>query len=462
MKEALYRFLIWCSGTDPDVIENAPRSEQIKHATFGMLVCIPSVLGLVSMSYAISTLVNRPSFYLSLGILWAGIIFIVDRFLVSTFRKSGNIWNDVRSVAFITRIVFASFIGVVVAHPLVLLYFNDRILEQLQDEKRGNIQEIKDKYQRLKDPFQSATLATTNSIATEYGLLNCLKQLLTYEQAGIEKELPCGASSGKAGHAFRAQELENQISSQEAKIRTLENNSSTEKLTNDAKETNLDGLMARELNDTLNYSQDYLSREIALGNLAKEHPGPVNSVKWFLIIFFIFVDILPVLWKGTTKKGPYDDSISLIEFESDTTFRVRRNLLEAEVIATHDFSIGSGREIFRDSAELKQKTRSDQDSIRTIFESESYFINKMTKEHLRFGKWRKKRIKRIAKISDEMIRNNEMILLDQITESFYASSQKAHDQHTNGNRNTNENEFHQENIDEEPIVNGEPAPVAEP
>ncbi len=91
MKSILYRFLILCAGSDEDILAKCPRSEHIKHAGFGSLVLVPATLGLFSMTYAISTFVENPFVYIAAGVTWAGIIFIFDRFLISTFRKKDSI-----------------------------------------------------------------------------------------------------------------------------------------------------------------------------------------------------------------------------------------------------------------------------------------------------------------------------------------------------------------------------------
>ena len=57
-----------------------------------------------------------------------------------------------------------------------------------------------------------------------------------------------------------------------------------------------------------NFSDNYLAREIALERLESRDVGgrTVALTKWFLILFFILVDILPVTLKALTKIGEYD------------------------------------------------------------------------------------------------------------------------------------------------------------
>ena len=122
MKKLIYRFLILCAGSDKDLLDQCPKSEHIKHSGFGALVLVPAVLALFSMTYAISTFVDNRYLYVIAGITWCCIVFIFDRFVVSTFRKKDTIYQDAKSFAFISRLIFSIFVGIVVAHPLVLLH----------------------------------------------------------------------------------------------------------------------------------------------------------------------------------------------------------------------------------------------------------------------------------------------------------------------------------------------------
>ena len=47
----------------------------------------------------------------------------------------------------------------------------------------------------------------------------------------------------------------------------------------------------------LTFSRDYLEREKALGRLSDSN-SIIKITTWFLIFFFVLVDILPVTWKG--------------------------------------------------------------------------------------------------------------------------------------------------------------------
>ena len=133
------RFLIWCSGSSPEILNQCPESERIRHSGYGGLVLIPAVLAMPSMSYAVSTITSNKYQYAGIGILWGIIVFWIDRFMVSTLLKSDSIGKDISSFKFLTRLIFAIFVGIVVAHPLVLRIFEPQINEELKRMEENKI-----------------------------------------------------------------------------------------------------------------------------------------------------------------------------------------------------------------------------------------------------------------------------------------------------------------------------------
>src|SRR5690349_8312575 len=93
----------------------------------GALVIIPGLLGLFSMSYAVSTVTPSPLIYLGAGIVWFFIVVAIDRYLVLTMQKSAGKGGLTRSVAILSRYVFAVLIGLAVSHPLAMLWFDGSI-----------------------------------------------------------------------------------------------------------------------------------------------------------------------------------------------------------------------------------------------------------------------------------------------------------------------------------------------
>src|SRR5947209_2813349 len=151
----IQRSFWWCAGADKDVLNNCPRSERIKHAGYGSLILVPAILAFFSSSYALSTFINNRNAYLAGAVTWALIVFAIDRVIISTFRKGAAIRNDLASVSFIARLIFAILVGFVVAHPLVMFYFDSSIEGRLDEKQRDEIAKINKTYDDSIAPLEA-------------------------------------------------------------------------------------------------------------------------------------------------------------------------------------------------------------------------------------------------------------------------------------------------------------------
>ena len=330
MKSILYRFLIFCAGSDEDILERCPRSEHIKHAGFGALVLVPATLGLFSMTYAISTFVENPYLYFLAGLTWAGIVFTFDRFIISSFRKKGSIAKDVVSVTFLSRLVFSIFVGIAVAHPLVLLYFHESINVNMDEVAHAKMDSIENVYHLQRKSLQLETDTLDRNLKALNDTIHLQERILHDEIKGIVRA--DDRTTGKAGEGPT-------FKYDTAYLNRLYYNMSQAKKSNEARELEnniaiikLDSARESKLN-RLTFSRDYLEREKALQRLSGSNPI-ISVTTWFLIFFFILVDILPVTWKGLTSKGPYDEYLNEIEFKIKN--EVQERMLDSEIhLAIH-------------------------------------------------------------------------------------------------------------------------------
>lgn len=133
IKNIVFSFFVWCAGCDRDALDLCSKKEQIKHALFGGLVLVPAILGFFSMTYALSTTFGDVGIIYPVlgGLVWAMIVFVFDRFIVSTFKKKDNILKDIFSIVFFFRLIFSIGIGITVSHPLLLLIFSETIEQEI-------------------------------------------------------------------------------------------------------------------------------------------------------------------------------------------------------------------------------------------------------------------------------------------------------------------------------------------
>jgi hypothetical protein len=345
LKSILYRFLIRCAGSDEDILKRCPRSEHIKHAGFGSLVLVPATLGLFSMTYAISTFVEKPYLYIMAGLTWACIVFIFDRFIISTFRKKDSILKDAVSITFLSRVVFSAFVGIAVAHPLVLLYFHQSIDVNMDEVAHAKVDSIENVFQLQKKNYQVEIDTLDRNLKGISDTIHLQERILHDEIKGVVRG--DDRTTGKAGEGPTFKYDTAYLNRLYYALAQTKISNERKKADNNNEIIKLDSARNSKINK-LTFSRDYLEREEALSRLSGSS-SIIKITTWFLIIFFILVDILPVTWKGLTSKGPYDEYLNEIEFriknevqekmiDSETKLEIHKRNRERD-IAVHTDSL---------------------------------------------------------------------------------------------------------------------------
>ncbi|MFB9238109.1 DUF4407 domain-containing protein [Plantactinospora siamensis] len=313
------RAFIWLSGADPTILKDCTslsNTEKIRFAGLGSLILVPAVLGTFSMAYAVSTLTRHAALYVLAGICWGVIVLLIDRYLISTLHKSTVPGAGGRTVPVVARLVFAVLVGIAVAHPLVLLWFDDSLVQTIDENRRSKVEERRAKADAdvaaVPVPVASAKPLEDARIA-RVTRLDCLSQLKTYEQSNVRKQLPCGISSGEENCGPRCRDIQRKFDQVDGEIKALDGRISLAKgedqKTRKAYDDRVRDIRDQAAHDVADinarHSTDYLARVAALDQL-KRGSGHVLTVEWFMICFFVFVDVLPMTMKITTPVGAYE------------------------------------------------------------------------------------------------------------------------------------------------------------
>ncbi|GAA2079552.1 DUF4407 domain-containing protein [Microbacterium hatanonis] len=123
------RRLAVLGGADGAVLDDVPE-ETPRFVQMFFVLAGTALVSALSMLFALITGV-RISVWLAapLAIVWALIIFNLDRFLTSSMRSTRNFWR-LLAIA-VPRVVMAALIGIVVAEPLVLQVFQNDIAREV-------------------------------------------------------------------------------------------------------------------------------------------------------------------------------------------------------------------------------------------------------------------------------------------------------------------------------------------
>ncbi len=303
------RFFIWCAGSDRSILDHCTKGERNKHVGFGTLVLIPAILALVSMTYALSTvevLSAQPLWWYLGGIVWALIIFSFDRFIVSTHIRKRSNKAELQNPAFYLRFVFAFILGIVISHPLVLLYFDGSIEDRITADVRNYRDAIEADYESQTEALQRRIDRMDSVYRYQEQLRNAQADIVAREIDGEVLRNQRGEilTTGLAGKGPSAENKIRHLQQLEKDLRQTRLNDSLQKIELYAE---MDQLKARSdsLVQAYSVSYDYLRRELALEDLKDEH-SVVGLTQWFLMLLFVLVDILPVTFKTFAPFGMYD------------------------------------------------------------------------------------------------------------------------------------------------------------
>lgn len=123
------RQLAILGGAEGEILDRVP-GETPRFVQMFFVLAGTALVSAISMLFALTTGVQAAIWLaVPLAIVWALIIFNLDRFLTSTMTSTKNVWRLIGLA--IPRVIMAAIIGFVVAEPLVLQVFHNDIAREV-------------------------------------------------------------------------------------------------------------------------------------------------------------------------------------------------------------------------------------------------------------------------------------------------------------------------------------------
>jgi hypothetical protein len=171
----IQKFFILCSGADKSILFQC-RTEWNKYSGIGATIFFTGLLASLSGGYALYTIfrgeANAMTYALIFGVTWGFVILNLDRFIVSSIRKEGNIQKEILQAT--PRFILAIIISIVIAKPLEVRIFESRIEQQILEDKRKKLEDEKLSIDKLNDLTKLENTITSQN--NELGILDSLKQ----------------------------------------------------------------------------------------------------------------------------------------------------------------------------------------------------------------------------------------------------------------------------------------------
>ena len=321
----LKQFFIICSGSDTDILNDCSIGEQNKYVGIGATVFFTAFMAFIAASYALYTVFDNLFAAIGFGLIWGLLIFNLDRYIVSTIKKTGNVIDELIQAS--PRILLAVIIAIVIAKPLELKIFekeiNQVLLEQKNDLTLANKDQIAQQFTPKIEELQNNIKSFQNDIDTKEAEVNNLYDTYIAEAEGRKGTMLLGKGpvykEKREKHDALLAELQQlktdnkeKIVAAEAQIAQLQNDYNTQVSTSQPIIDNFDGLMAR-----VN----------ALGKLPW-------LPSFFIFLLFLAIETSPIFAKLISPRGEYD--IKTQESESELKTWAEQNSYQRNVLLNAD------------------------------------------------------------------------------------------------------------------------------
>ena len=318
----LNRFFIICSGADTYILNNCSKGEQNKYAGIGANVFFTAVMAFIAASHALYTVFDNLYSAIFFGFIWGLLIFNLDRYIVSTIKKTENIVDEI--IHALPRIVLAIIIAVVISKPLELKIFekeiNQVLLEQKNSMTLANKMQIAEQYNPNIKALENDIKDLENQVNLKEVEVNSLYDTYISEAEGTAGTKLLGKgpvySEKREKHDAALAELQQLKLDNKTKIRGIETNIANLKddyenqiISSQTIINNFDGLMARV-------------------NALEKLPWLPS---FFIFLLFLAIETSPIFAKLLSPKGAYDYKLEDQEMAIKTNVLKNKNQREAMI-----------------------------------------------------------------------------------------------------------------------------------
>ncbi|MFG6687266.1 DUF4407 domain-containing protein [Mariniflexile sp. HNIBRBA6329] len=324
----LKQFFIICSGSDTDILNTCSKGEQNKYAGIGATVFFTALMAFIAASFALYTVFDNLYTSIFFGLIWGFLIFNLDRYIVSTIKKTGNVLDEL--VQATPRILLAIIIAIVISKPLELKIFekeiNQVLLEQKNDLTLANKKQIAEQFNPNIDNLNKDITTLQQEISSKEAEVNAL-----YDTYIAEAEGTAGTKLLGKGPVYK--EKRDKHDALLAELQQLKAENKEKIVATKSQIAKLKGDYEAQVTTTqpiINNFDGLMARVNALGKLPW-----LPSL--FIFLLFLAIETSPIFAKLLSPKGAYD--FKLEDEETALKTNVIQNKNQREALLKADFAI---------------------------------------------------------------------------------------------------------------------------
>jgi hypothetical protein len=341
IEKAFYR----CAGASIEGLSQCPESEHRKYGFIGAIILLTSLFAMLSGGYALYYIFHSERYAAIFALLWGFFILNLDRFIVSSMRKSDSFWREFRQA--LPRLVLAFIIAISIARPLEIGVFSEEIASFLVEQKGVKKVEVLKEFnayiEAIKQGFNARISEETMQLEQYRAerASTCSARDEAHASYLCERDGTCGTSEKGFGPEAAAKRKRYELLERECAALTARTNdlqkrinsrhdafdrglssSITESLSDDdvlaLEETSEINRLKEERDKRLHeieqgFSTSFSSMNSALWAL-QQSDFSVMAISFVISLLFIVVEVSPISVKLLSHKGPYD---YYLDFERD-------------------------------------------------------------------------------------------------------------------------------------------------
>lgn len=293
----LQHFFMLCSGADTDILKTCSKGEQNKYAGIGATVFFTAVMAFIASAYALFTVFDNNYASIFFGLIWGLLIFNLDRFIVSTIKKTNSIKSEFLQAT--PRIILAVIIAIVISKPLEMKLFEKEIDQVLLEEKNAmtlaNKEQIATQYTPKTEQLKAEILGLKNEIISKEAETNAL-----YDTYISEAEGTAGTKILGKGPVY--QEKRDKHDAALTELQQLKQTNAEKIAALEAQITTLD----MEYADQITITQPIIDGFDGL----MARINALDKLPWlpsfFIFLLFLAIETSPIIAKLLSPKGTYD------------------------------------------------------------------------------------------------------------------------------------------------------------
>ena len=309
--DIITRFFWFCSGANFSILKRSP-TETNKYVGVGATVFFTGVLAALAGGYALFTVFQSILPAIFFGLLWGMMIFNLDRFIVSSMRKSERGWTEWKLA--IPRLILAILLALVISKPLELKMFERELNRKIDEKKTGFITQSKVNLSKGFPEIQELE-SKIEILKAEVSNFESYRDQVQAEYDSERFGEKTSSTSGYVGLGTNAKKKEQQLDAAQETLDDLRLRNRVQVDTLEAQIREFVALRQMEFEKQqpgIERFDGLGARMEALDELTKESAA-MAMANIFIMLLFIAIETAPIFVKLISPRGPYDDYLELHE-----------------------------------------------------------------------------------------------------------------------------------------------------